>query len=1233
MHLPKSRSRRIQSAHTSLLWSSAIFIAASISNAAEQTISESPLAPRHAQTEEIVLFEHLTPESTGVDFENSIDITHPLKRLYPSGYANGGVAVGDVNGDGKPDLYLVSGPGENKLYLQGEPFEFEDVTAQAGVGGGDDTWGTGAAMVDIDNDGDLDIYVANYDSPNQLYLNEGDGKFREAASEYGLDISDASLMAYFADYDKDGDLDVYIVTNRFYREGGIPSESQYNMGFFDRGVIKPEYEKYYTFRKIAGDTFTITAVGRPDYLLRNDGERFTDVTKEAGIADEDHGLSAVWVDYNSDGYPDLYVANDFTDADRLYHNNGDGTFTDKIADVVPHTTWFSMGSDVGDVNNDGLLDIFVLDMAATSHYREKASMGNMDKNKEFLLTAVPRQVMRNALLINAGNGKMLEAAKLAGVSSTDWSWSANFGDLDNDGLIDLFVTNGMTRDYANSDMSFEYEDNIGKTRWDHFEDTDPRPEQNRVFWNKGDYKFEDASELWGLDHMSMSYGAAYADFDRDGDLDLVYTNVDEPVSILRNNSSGDHSVLVKLIGTDSNKQGIGAHVSLTAGGHQQIRALHPMTGFVSSSDPVIHFGLGDAEKIDQLEITWPSGNRQVFKDLPADRLFTIIESETTTEPEKAEPITMAFRSSDALIKMVHEERDYDDFKDQPLLPNKLSQLGPGMAWGDIDGDGDDDVYLGGAAGQAGMLGRNAGNGEFTRSYPTAILKDRKYEDMGALFFDADGDGDLDLYVVSGGVEHGSDSKKLQDRLYLNDGEGSFAKAPEGTLPDLRDSGGTVAAADFDRDGDLDLFVGSRVIPGEYPLAPKSRLLLNEGGRFIEVKTPWSESIANAGMVTGALWSDADNDGWVDLFLTIEWGPVRFFRNQNGKLEEDTQAAGLADRVGWYNGITGGDVDGDGDIDYVVTNFGLNSKYKATPKKPELLFYGDMDDSGRKRIIEAKFEKEICYPRRGLSCSSQAIPSIRDRLPTFHQFASSTLNDIYGDYRLDKAERFEANSLETGILINDGKGHFSFTPLPRLAQISPSYGVVIEDLDADGFADIVLAQNFFNPQAETGRMDGGLSLFLKGNGDGTFKPLMPYESGIVVPADAKGLALIDLNQDKQLDLVFSANDSPAYSFINENEGGREIIVVTLKDHAGNPSAIGARVTALDETLSPKVAEIRSSGGYLSQENGVLYFTSQDPEAVARVQVRWPDGEESVHEISSSSDNVIVHPRGSRKPDLG
>jgi len=1203
------------------------------------------------------LFEKLSADQTGIEFINSYPLESQAQyNMMGGAFGVGGVCIGDYDGDGLADIFLASAQQPNRLYRNLGGMRFEDVTVTSGIGE-ERAWSSGATFVDIDNDNDLDLYVCVYGSSNRLFLNQGDGTFKNATRQSKLDASQANIMMSFEDFDSDGDLDAYLVTHR-YSHLSLQGD-RYKQHPDGRVEVNPKFRQSYMVLQHPDGSFSTSQDGQRDRMFENLGDgTFLDVSSQVGLIGNAPGLSATWWDYNDDGRPDLYVSNDFKRPDHLYRNNGDGSFTDVIRNTLPHLSWFSMGTDTADINNDGRFDFMTSDMSGTNHFRQKVAMGAMGQSASFLKYADPQQYMRNALFVNTGTERFLEAAYLSGLANSNWTWSLKFGDLDNDGRVDLLITNGTTRDWLHSDFPAQRVAIQDKKAKDLFWVNSPKHvEQNMAFRNRGDLRFEDTSKPWGLDHVGISYSAALGDLDRDGDLDLVINNFDAAPLVYRNQSEG-HCLLLRLIGTQSNRYGIGAKVTIETAAGPQTRRLHLASGFMSANEPLIQFGLGAQKQVQRMSIRWPSGIQQTFEQLEADRFYTI------TEPSGAPPQDLAKGPSSGntnaaspfqeplfqkvklgLDQYPHRERPYDDFARQPLLPNQLSRLGPGLALGDVDGDGDEDLYLSGAAGQPGQVLLRDSSGSFVaNSDPSTIqrfIEDAEAEDMAPLLFDADADGDLDLLVVSGGVECEPDSPLLRDRLYLGDGQGNFSHAKE-ALPDLRDSGAVACVADFDRDGDLDLFVGGRVIPGQYPRVPKSRLLINDGqGKFSDETQSLAPALLETGLVTSALWSDADGDGWLDLLVTHEWGPVKLFHNEQGHLLDQTQQAGLSQRLGWWNGITSGDIDRDGDIDYVVTNVGLNTKYHASPEKPTLLYYGDFNPTGKPCLIEADYEGDHLYPIRGKSCSTKAIPSLAEKFPSYADFASALLPEIYTPGKLEASLKLRATTLESGLLINEGRGYFTFQPLPRLAQISPGFGVTLSDIDGDGILDLYLVQNFFSPQPETGHMDGGVSLLLRGTGNGgtgngktgpgenggpRFEPIWPCDSGLVVPTDAKSLVLCDLNKDGWPDYLIGNNDGPITAFVHKgfshgDSRGNHLQTIRLVGKSGNPTGIGARIRLFTSDGRTQIAECVAGGGYLSQSSPLVTFGLGKKSHVTRVEVRWPDGQTTRY--TDALDRSLIH----------
>ena len=1171
-------------------------------------------------------FVKLNPSETEIDFIHIWNPQPKYRDQLRNSFIAAGVAIGDFDKDGLPDIFFTRQSDGGRLYRNLGNFKFENVTQKAGINS-DGMWSTGATFFDINNDGWLDLYVCGFDSPNRLYINNN-GKFREEAGLAGLDFNGASVVMSFADFDLDGDLDAYLLTNRV--------EPGSNLG--DVKIIRkknqplrvhPDSRELAYFIQPPNRMQMLVPAGQFDHLYRNDNGRFVDVSMEAGIGGRPYyGLSAIWWDYNDDGWPDIYVANDYMGPDHLYRNNGPNnegeiTFTDVAETALPHTPWFSMGSDYSDINNDGRIDFLASDMAGSNHYRDKLSMGAMsgpESDSWFLNFPDPPQYMRNALYLNTGTELFMEVAYLTGLAKTDWTWTVKFGDLDNDGLEDVYFTNGMSRDFFNGDLinrarEILPSDDIRIKELEMWEKESPYRLNNQAYRNKGRLEFEDISSEWGLDHFGVSTGSALGDLDGDGDLDLAVNGFEEPALVYRNDIAVGSSLRIKLIGQKSNRGGIGTKIVLeTTGGSKMVRYVSSSRGFMSSSEPVVHFGLGDTRTAEKINIYWPSGIVQELQDIPTGFLYSV--TEPNYKPAEIDPPVslvakdvMFTRNSIVMKDAIHRETEYDDFLKQKLLPNKLSQLGPGMAWGDVDRDGDNDLFIGGAAGFPGKLFYNLGKGRFKGTPQPSFSLDALSEDMGALFFDSDLDGDLDLYVVSGGVECMPGDAILRDRLYTNDGTGTFVKGSLNLLPDLRSSGSVITAADIDGDMRLELFVGGRVVPGQYPEPPQSYLLKNTGSKYEDATDAIAPEIKYAGMVTSALFTDVDGDHHPDLMVTYEWGPVRYFHNESGKLVDRTAEAGLVHRIGWYNSISGGDLDKDGDTDYLVGNFGYNTKYQASPAKPEILYYGDFEGNGIKRIIEAKYENGICFPHRGLGCSSGAMPLVRKKFPTYHEFAITPLQGIYTDALLNSADKFEVNELASGILLNqtDNQGNieFVFQPLPRMAQASPIFGSAVSDINGDGNLDLYVVQNFFGPQRETGYMDGGVSLLMLGDGTGRFQEISPGESGLIVPGAGMSLTISDLNSDGRPDYLVGVNNNGLISF--ENQSQEKFTAIRLTELTEKQNYIGAIIKVFFMDNSVQLHEVYAGSGYLSQSAPILFFASNEKELrVKRIEVRWSDG---------------------------
>ncbi|MBL63626.1 MAG: RNA-binding protein [Opitutae bacterium] len=1195
----------------------------------QEPIKMTPLTKRK-DTGAVKMFSLMDDGAMGIRF---VGKSLTKEKLEDMNYASSlskepsahGVCAGDYDGDGKPDLFFSHPYGGHQLFRNLGNWRFEEVTKKAGitkvVG---NHWAMGCCFVDHDGDGDLDLFVGGSGDPALLFDNQGDGTFKEKGTALGLPKTGSNVQMAFADYDLDGDLDGFLVTNRdpgtSSRTNNLSIQAKFVNG---EPVIEEKYRGVFDAIRHPTEGLHFVMAGEEDRLFQYDGTKYHDVSQTAGLKGTDMGLAASWFDYDDDGRPDLYLANDFFGPDRLYRNLGNGSFADVAKAVLPHVPWFSMGTDVADVNNDGMLDFMGSDMAGSDHYKSKLGMGEMEQFGWFLKTSNPSQYMRNALFLNAGQGRFLEAAHLAGLASTDWTWSLKFADLDNDGWIDLFGTNGMTHDTSNSDLqakanALETDREAGLFWWN----TPPKRDHNFAFRNLGDLKFKPIASEWGLDFNGVSYGAALADFDGDGDLDLAIASLEDPIRIYRNESHQGHRVKIRLKGGKRNSHAIGAKVTLETANGMQTRYLTSCQGYASANEPIIHFGLGASKVIKRLTIRWPLGAVQTFQNLPADQYLVITEPKEAQAAPRNPKDKSWFVASDALGMVTHQENDFDDFKVQPLLPHQLSKLGPGMAWADVDGDGDEDVFFGGASGHGSNLAVNKGDGSFALSPQIDLSHPQMnvFEDMGAVFLDADSDGDLDLYVASGGFDPRPNPVYLRDRLYLNDGKGNFRIDLHATS-DLRDSGGPVASADFDRDGDLDLFVGGRVMKARYPTTPNSRLLRNDGGKFTDVSDELAPGLRQTGMVTGAIWSDCNGDGWLDLMVTHEWGPVAMWKNNKGKLTNASEQAGTSDRLGWWTGIEAADLDGDGDMDYVVGNMGLNTKYHASKEKPYLLYFGDLDGSGTPRIVEACHEGGVLFPVRGKSCSTRAMPSLGKKFTSFHAFASATLPQIYAPQNLQAAQRLVINELSSGILLNDGKGRLTFRPLPRLAQVSAVFGLAFHDWDADGHTDLAVAHNFYSPQPETGNFDGGLGMMLKGLGNGNFKPMSADQSGFLLPGDAKALALTDLDGDARPDLVATVNSDSPRTFLNQTSKAKGL-AIRLQGSPGNMRGIGSRVTLHLKSGRTLVGEVHSGSSYLTGSSTAIFFSIPEEDEAGSLTIRSPIGQTTRHPLKKLTGTITV-----------
>lgn len=1081
-------------------------------------------------------FTLLSSNHTKIEFVNKLTESDSLNYFnYPYLYMGGGVTVGDFNNDSLQDLYFTGNMVSNMLYLNKGNLSFEDVTEKAKAGLGND-WFLGATTVDINNDGWLDIYLSvsgkNKDCPNKLLVNQGlntEGiiTFKEEAEKYGIADKGHSSQSTFFDYDNDGDLDLHV--------------ANYPITSFKTG---PGTFKMHIQNALPEHS---------NHLYRNNSDNtFTDVTKQAGLQSYSLSLSATVSDLNNDGYRDIYVSNDFASADFCYINNGDGTFKNTLEESVKHTALYGMGADIADFNNDGFLDIFQADMDASTNKRSKANMASMNPRSfwDTYRYGLYYQYMHNCLQLNTGNlnadksPQFNNVSRISNTSSTDWSWGPLFADLDNDGWKDLYVTNGTRREINNTDFFNDLRKRQnpfgGKKEFEGLKHTLEIPSEktdNFVFKNSKDLTFEKVNKAWGLQYEGFTNGAAYADLDNDGDLELIMNNIDSQAVIFQNNNSEKHNYLaVQFNGEKLNKKGIGVKCSIVSNGKKQYQELSLERGFISSMSPILHFGLGKENTIDTLKIKWPDGKTQFKTNLSANQKITI--NYTDAEMAVSEPKVYSnalFNSKNTALDSLftHKENEYDDYAKEVLLPHKTSTYGSYISVGDLNKDGLDDFYVSGASNQSGGLFYQNELGSFDEK---KVFKEEQkiQEDMGSLMFDADSDGDLDLYVVSGGNEFKPNSKLLQDRLYLNDGLGNLTLSKT-ALPEMFTSGSRVYNFDFDKDGDQDLLVCGRLIPGNYPSPSKSYILENvsesKDVKFLDVTDKLIPEFSKLGLVTSISIEDIDNDGWQDVVVVGEWMPIRVFSNNKGtEFIEVSKELGLEKTTGWWFSVASGDFDNDGDMDFVAGNLGLNYKYKSFEDETFDIYFSDFDDNNKKDIVLSYYDDGKKYPVRGRSCSSQQVGALKNKFKTYNEFADATLVDVYGEEELEKSLHYQVNTFATTYIENK-EGKFILHNLPNEIQLSNINQILVKDFNNDGNLDFVGAGNLYASEIETPRNDAGTGVLLLGNGAGEFKPCSIKESGFYAPKDVKDLAFITV-KGKQHILVSNNNDFIKFIEIKE-----------------------------------------------------------------------------------------------------
>jgi hypothetical protein len=1052
-------------------------------------------------------FEKVTNTHTNIHFANTVTEDLYFNFLnYPYIYNGGGVSVGDINNDGLEDLYFTSNQNSNALYLNQGNLEFKNITIEANVTD-DDGWSTGTTMVDINNDGWLDIYVSKSGSlnnndlrKNKLFINQKNNTFVESAAKYGLDFYGFSVQSHFFDMDKDGDLDLYLVNHR--------------ADFRNNTTINIQRDEVI-------DDFS------SDQLYRNDAGTFVNITEASGIANKAWSLSASIGDFNNDGWMDVFVANDFFHSDYLYINNQNGTFTDQALSTFQHISNNSMGSDFEDLNNDLQSDLIVLDMMSEDHIRGKNNMATMStENFNSIVNAgYHHQYMSNMLQLNNSNGTYSEIAQLAGIAQTDWSWAPLIADFDNDGFKDIFITNGIQHDLSNQDFRNQMRQNImnrKKVSLDEAIAMMPSSKlQNYIYKNNGDLTFSKSSDSWGITQKINSNGAAYADLDNDGDLDLIVNNQAEEASIYKNNSISNY-IAFSLHGSKNNTMGIGANIKLYSDDLQQSKSLFVSKGYQSSVTHKLNFGLGDRTTVDSLEILWSDGKKQVLKSLEINKTIDVnyqdATAATTVLKRKTKALFETLNPTEIGINYRQKENIFNDFKLQVLLPQKQSESSSPIAVADVNGDNLDDLFIGNAKGAHAALYLQKSDGTFVEKNQLLFKKERIYEDTDATFFDIDNDGDLDLFVSSGGYEIEPDSPLLQDRVYLNDGTGMFSKSKR--IPSLLTNTSAVTTGDYDQDGDMDVFICGSVIHGKYPLSEPSYLLENKNGTLVKVSESLIPGLSELGIVKDAIFSDYDNDGDKDLMIVGEWMPVTIYENNNSQFTKQ-QFSELAGINGWFQTITAVDLDEDGHQDYVIGNWGENNKFHPNQNKPLHVYADYFDSNATFDMILSKVSKSgELIPVRGKQCSIEQNPLLGNNIKSYNQFANSTLIQIYGDESIEKATHYQATNFSSIILMNKANGTFEIQNLPKKSQFSPTLGLVTHDINNDGYLDIFGVGNVYSSEVETIRYDASKNYVLLGNKEKTFEFI--NDASYFNTAEAKAIKKIIINNRVHF-IIMNKND--------------------------------------------------------------------------------------------------------------